>query len=182
MFNTPEGEAVPQNPAANPPANPPSTKVEVDKAVLEDLTKKAEASSQNFERVQKANEKIKELEGKLGESGGATTFDPKKLQEGIEEKVGLRLAGLEPQHIEYIENYARGANISLTEAYKVPFVKMAVDGLRREAKSQEATPAPSNKAKMFNGKSLKDIYQSGTPAEKQAAWESELKGGVNNSE
>lgn len=155
-------------------------------ATIGDLKPKAEASSQNFERLKKLELEKTELEGKVAEltsKGEPPKFDPVKHAKEIDEKVNLRLAGFEPEHIAELEKFAKGAGISLTEASQSPFAKGGVDALKAAQKSKDVTPAPSNKSRMFNGKSLDEIYKSGTPAEKQAAWEADLKGsGVKNSE
>lgn len=167
----------------NPPAEPqvPPTKVEISAAELEDLKKKAEASSQNFERLKKIEAENKELEGKL-KGGEPTTFDSAALEKKVEDKVSLRLSGHTPAMIEEIERYAKGAGISLSEAAKSPFVQKAVEALRAEAKSQDNTPAPSNNVKSFNGKPVEEIFKSGTADEKQAAFEARIRGGAKSNE
>lgn len=151
-------------------------------AEIADLKPKAEASSQNFERLKKAEQDKKELTDKLAEKGESGTFDSDKLKKEIEERVGLRLSGYDPEHLAEIERYAKGAGISLSEAAKSPFIIKAVDGLRAEKKSTETTPAPSNRTVMFNGKPVSEVFKNGTPAEKQAAFEARMRGGTKSSE
>lgn len=157
-------------------------------AQVADLKPKADASSQNFERLKKAEQELKDLkEGKtppekLEEKGTPVQLDPAKLKQEIEDRVSLRLAGRSPEQIEEIERYARGANISLIEASKVPFVAKAVEALEAESKSTENTPAPSSKVKVFNGKPIEETFKSGTSDEKQKAFEAKMKGGVKGNE
>lgn len=154
-------------------------------AERDDLKKKADVSSQNFERAKAAEAKVKELESKVSDK--LTTekppeFDAKKLESEINEKVDLRVAGYKPEHIAEIEKFAKGAGVSLSEAAKSPFVVSAIAGMKALEKSQENTPAPSQNVKMFNGKPVAEIFKSGSPEEKQAAFESRLRGGVKTNE
>lgn len=165
-----------------PPVTPaPEEKVEVSKAEFESLKQKADVSSQNFERAKAAEGKVKELE-ELKEKGKPEAFNPDKHKQEIDERVNLRMAGFEPEIIEQIEKFARGAGMSLSEAAKQPFVQKAVDGLRSEKKQTETTPPPTSKSRIFNGKSVDDIFKTGSEAEKQAAWEAIMKPGAKNNE
>lgn len=160
-----------------------ATQMAAKEAELAAERKKAEVSSQNFERAKKAEEKLKEAEAKLAEKGDTKEFNPDQLRKEVDMKVDLRLAGYEPEHIAEIEKYAKGAGISIAEAAKLPFVQKAVDGLKADKKSTDNTPAPSNKVRVFNGKPVDEVFKTGTPAEKQAAWEATVKGrGPNQSE
>jgi len=162
--------------------------VTLTKAEAEKLQKMAQISSQNFERAKKAEEIARSLKTKneeltkLQETGDVQTFNPEKLEERIEEKVSLRMAGHSPDEIAEIEKFAKGAGISLTEAANHPLIKKGVESLRLEKKSDEQTPSPSNKVKIFNGKPIEEVFKSGTSSEKQAAWESRLRGGVKTNE
>lgn len=144
-------------------------------AELEALRKKAEASEQNFARLKKAEAELKQLRSlKEGES---KEFDSASLEKRIEEKVDLRVAGHSPEEIAEIEAYAKGKGISLSEAAKSPFIVKAVDAFRSEKKSIESTPSPT-RVPTFNGKPVDEILKSGTAAEKQAAFEAKMRGGV----
>ena len=154
--------------------------VEVNKAEFDELVRKAESSSQNYARLKKAEDEMKEL--KLKETGEPKSFDSESLERKIEERVSLRLAGYNPDELVEIESYAKGKGISLSEAAKSPFIQKAVDGLRSEKRSTESTPSPSSKIKVFNGQPVNKVLSEGTAAEKQAAWESIMKGGANNNE
>lgn len=148
-------------------------------ATVADLKPKADASSQNFERLKKIEQEKKDLEEKLKlkESGSSSEFDSAGLKKEIEERTNLRLAGHSPEEMEEIERYAKGAGISLSEAAKSPFVQKAVDGLRADKKSTENTPPPSSKIKVFKGKPVDEIFKTGTPAEKQEAFDARIRGG-----
>lgn len=160
--------------------NEPVDVVEVSKAELDELRKKAEVSEQNFARLKKIEADKKELEAKI--NNGESSFDPSRLEKTIEEKVSLRLSGLEPDQIAEIERYAKGAGVSLAEAAKSPFVQSALEAAQAKKKSLESTPAPSSKIKVFNGKPVDEVFSTGTDAEKQAAWEASIRGGVKSNE
>lgn len=168
-------------PEEGAPHNPAPVKVEIDPAELEDLKKKAEVSSQNFERAKKAEEKLKETE-ELRAKGDTPTFDSSALEKKVEDKVSLRLAGHTPEMIAEIERYAKGAGLSLSEAAKSPFVQKAVEALRAESKSKDNTPAPSSKIKVFGDKPVADIFKGDSASDKQAAFEHIIKGGVKSNE
>lgn len=155
--------------------------IQVPAAELAELKRIAEASTQNFSRAKAAEEAKKELAQKLAEKGEGT-FDSSALKREIEDKVSLRLSGFEAEHIEQIEKFAKGAGISLTEAAQHPLIKAGIEGLKAEKKSTETSPAPSNKIKVFNGKPVDEIFKTGSAAEKQAAWEASIRGGVKSNE
>lgn len=173
MDNNPEGQA---------PQKTPEEIIAALQAEVAELKPKAEASSQNFERLKKAEDKLKEVEGKLPKEGETTTFDSATLEKRVEAKVNLRLAGWTPEQIAEAEAYAKGRGIGLEEAAQSPFVKNAVDAMNAASKSVASTPAPSNNIKVFNGKPVAEIFKSGTEAEKQAAFEAKMKGGVKSNE
>lgn len=175
------------------PQKTPEEQIAELQAKVADLQPKAEASSQNFERAKTAEEKVKGYKAKFGDLEGEPAkpleegekpkpFDSSAMEKKIDEKVDLRLAGYTPEMIGEIESYARGRNISLSEAAKSPFIQKAVDGLRAEIKSKENTPAPSNKGPVIGGKPASEIFKGGTADEKQSAWETMTKGGVKNNE
>lgn len=149
--------------------------IEVPKAELEELRKKADASSQNYARLKKLEEEVKTKESTLPKE--TKEFDPSELERKIEEKVSLRMQGYDAEHLEEIERYAKGAGISLTEASKSPFIQKAIDGLRAEKKTEESTPAPSNKVRLVGGKPANEVLRdpSAPASEKQAAFEARMK-------
>ncbi len=157
--------------------NEPVETVEVSAAELADLRRKAEVSSNNFARLKKAEAEKNELATKLKEGGETTTFDSSSLEKKIEERVNLRLQGYDAEHIVEIERYAKGANISLSEAAQSPFVKKATDALMAEKKSLESTPASSSRIRTFNGVPTAQVLSEGSASDKQAAFESIVRGG-----
>lgn len=170
------------NPEVQETHNIPDDVVQVKKAELDEIMKRAEASSQNFERLKKAEQDKIELTAKLAEKGQSNGFDSDNLKKEIEERVNLRMSGYDPEHIERIEKYAKGAGLSLSEAAKDPFVAKAIEGLRAEKKSLDTTPAPSNRTVLFNGKPVNEVFKTGSEAEKQAAFETRMRGGVKSNE
>jgi len=164
------------NPEGQEPQNIPADVVQVNKAELDEIMKRAEASSQNYERLKKAEAELSELKPKLVTEGKVGSFDSDALRKEIDAKVDLRLAGHSQEEISEMEKYARGAGVSLTEAAQSPFIKKAVEAIRAESRSTENTPASSNNIRVFNGKPVDEILKSGTSAEKQAAFESSMRG------
>jgi hypothetical protein len=158
------------------------TEIESKDKIITDLKPKADASSQNFERLKKVELEKKELEEKLKGGEAPKEFDSSAMERKIDEKVDLRLAGYTPEMIREIEAYAKGMGVSVSEAAKAPFIQKAVDGLRAEAKSQENTPAPSHKSVMIGDKPATDVLKSGSGSEKQSAFEAILKKGVKTNE
>jgi hypothetical protein len=157
------------------PQNNPEDVVQISPAELAELRMKADASEQNFTRLKKLEVELKEL--KPLKEGESKEFDSASLEKRIEEKVDLRVAGHSSEEIAEIEAYAKGRGISLSEAAKSPFIAKAVEAFRAEKKSTDSTPAPT-RVPTFNGKPVDEILKSGTPAEKQAAFEAKMKGGV----
>jgi len=153
-----------------------SDNVKISKAELEALRNKASASEQNFARLKKLEREKKGPESKLPK-GESNEFDSASLEKRIEEKVDLRVAGHSSEEIAEIEAYAKGKGISLSEAAKSPFIMKAVEAIRSEKKSTDSTPAPT-RVPTFKGKPVEEIFKTGTPEEKQAAFEAKMKGGV----
>lgn len=148
--------------------------VTVTKAELEELRKKADASSQNYARLKKLEEEMKGKEPLPKE----TSFDSASLERRIEEKVSLRMKGYDPDHILEIERYAKGAGIdSLLEAEKSPVIQKGLAALQAEKKTEESTPAPSNKVRLVGGKPADEVLKDpNAPAsDKQAAFEAKMK-------
>ena len=83
--NIPEGEPEPQNPEGQP--EPQSGDEQLTPEQIADLKKKADASSQNFERAKKAEAKAKELEGKLNVPSQEGQLTPKDYLALTEHKV-----------------------------------------------------------------------------------------------
>lgn len=131
-----------------------------------------------FARAKKAEEEARELKA----NGGTAGIDLAKLEQKIEEKVNLKLQGYSPELIADIEKYAAGANISLSEAAKSPFIQTAVEAHKAKDRSVDNTPAPSSKIKVFNGKPVEQIFREGTPEEKEAAFQARIRGGVKSNE
>lgn len=155
--------------------------VTLTKTEVEDLRNKADVSSQNFERLKKAEEELEKYKTGDLKTGDATTATAPN-ENLIEQKVDLRLAGHSKEEISFMEQFAKGANKRLSEVAELPFVKKAIEGMRAEQKSIDGTPPPSNRIRTFNGKPMTEVFKTGTEAEKQAAWEARVRGGVSNNE
>lgn len=129
-----------------------------------------EKNRQLFERLKTKEAKLAELESKketLEEKEQSTKAEArdaeapgididKRLTE-VEERAELRFQGYSRDEISEIVAYAKMHNLSLSEAKEKPFVKKAIEGLRAEAKADETTPAPSNRAFTVKGKTWKDM-------------------------
>lgn len=137
---------------------------------------KAEASK--FRRLLEKEKQNKEKEESKPLPKEPKEFDSASLERRIEEKVSLRMKGYEPEHIEEIERYAKGAGLdSLLEAEKSPIIQKGLAALQAEKKSEESTPAPSNKVRLVGGKPADEVLRDpDAPAsDKQAAFEARMK-------
>lgn len=160
-----------QTPEGQEPQKTPEEIIAALTAELNDLKPKAEASSQNFERLKKAEKELEELKPKLVEKGESSVdFDAlanlvsatkdlarEELSELTSEAKSL---GIDP--MKYLSSKAGQAHLG---------------EIRRASKSLNANPASSG-IKTFNGKPVDEIFKSGSPAEKQAAFQARMHGGV----
>ena len=91
----------------------------------------------------------------------------------MEQRVELRMKGYSVEDIRDIEAFAKGANLSLSDAEKHPFVSAAITKRREETQRQEATLDPSSRSVLSANKDLATVLNNpnASPAEKQAAWD-----------
>jgi hypothetical protein len=145
-------------------------------AKVAELEPKANASSQNFERLKKLEQEKQELESKINTGAEPKAFDPSDVEKRIDDKVSLRLQGLNPEQIQNIERFAKGANLGLLEAAEHPFIKGGLEAENAKNKSVDSTPPPSSRIHTFQGKPVEQVFAEGSTQEKQSAFESMLKG------
>jgi len=157
------------------------TQTEDISSVKEELVKKQKEIDKLYARAKQAEENEKKLKERLAalepkESPQQTQskIDPVE----IEERVELRLQGYNPQEIEYIKKFRKEGQ-SLLEAAKDSFVQAGIEGLRAKAKVEQATPNPSSRTGVVEGKSIGDM----TPQERAkhfnyAAWKARRKSKV----
>ncbi|MEK7111783.1 MAG: hypothetical protein AAB875_00490 [Patescibacteria group bacterium] len=77
-----------------------------------------------------------------------TQEKPKPLEfdaKALEEKINLRLAGHSESEVRFMENYAKGAGISLSKAKEDPIVISALEAQKAKATAGAATLEPSGK-------------------------------------
>lgn len=149
--------------------------VSLTKEQFAELERKANVSSQNFERLKKLEEENKLLTEKQGQS-----IDIK----AIDEKVDLRIEGYNHEEIAEIAAYAKVKGIGLLEAKEAPIIKAGIQALRAAKASTDNTPSPSNRGiPLINGKTYDQIINDpeASNADKQAALDARYaKGGVRN--
>lgn len=154
------GEGTPSSPAATP------ENVTLSKEEFEAIKKRADVSSQNFERVKKLEEENALLKTPKESS-------PPVDAKFIDDKVDLRLEGYTHSEIDEIATMAKAKGISLKEAKDLPIVKAGITAMRAENKSKDQTPPSSNRAIVYKGKTFKEIISDpeSTNEDKQAAYD-----------
>ena len=80
--------------------------------------------------------------------------------------------GLSPEEADQVFNYAQGAGIKPEKALEHPFVKSGLESLKATQRAQSATPRPSSRSPLVEGKTFKDLK----PEERKANWEKITKG------
>ena len=86
--------------------------------------------------------------------------------DALETRVFLKTQGYTPDEIAYMEIVAKGQNKKLSEAANDIFVQSGITGLRAEARSEQATPSPSNRSVSRKEKSFEEM----TSEERKANW------------
>ena len=86
--------------------------------------------------------------------------------DALETRVFLKTQGYTPDEIAYMEIVAKVQNKKLSEAANDIFVQSGITGLRAEARSEQATPSPSNRSVSRKEKSFEEM----TSEERKANW------------
>jgi hypothetical protein len=81
----------------------------------------------------------------------------KKLELAEEKRQFGYLNNLAPEETDHVFAYAQGNGIKPSDALARPFIKTAIEAMRQEAKIGNATPGPSSKAPMVEGKSFSEM-------------------------
>lgn len=89
-----------------------------------------------YARAKKAEEELKSLKGKQGN---------RLSDDEIEEVINIRMDGHSREELEYMRAVARHQNKRLPDVVNDPFIQAGIRGMREQAKSQQATPAPSSR-------------------------------------
>lgn len=83
---------------------------------------------------------------------------------------------LNSHEFDELRSEAKSLNVDPAKYIKSKAGQAHLKEIRQAQKSNDATPSPSNKVPVFNGKPVNDIFKSDAPlAEKQAAWETKLR-------
>jgi len=160
---TPEGESE------------PSTDTQLSDEEIADLRKKAAASSQNFERLKKAEEELKKLKGQQTEKKESTQTDsslsPKDLY-------ALNRANVDLEDIDEVEKAAKILGKSIPEALEDDMVKSLLQRRGEERKTAEASNVrggkPSTKKaspqEILKRAESGNIPEAGTPEAEELFW------------
>lgn len=149
-----------------PKETPEETSTE--ESVEDQLVKAKEENKKLYARTKQAEEGEKVVKDKLSaiispvkETPSETPSTP-TVTSDIEERVDLRMDGYSQDEIAFIKrNQVEGK--SLAETAKLPYIEKGIEGMRADAKVEEATPPPSGHSPTIEGKKVSDM----TPKEKQ---------------
>lgn len=88
------------------------------------------------------------------------------------------ISSLTPEERTELRTTAKELNVEPVKFIKSKAGQAQLEKIRAEKKSTNATPSPSNAVPTFKGKPIKDVLtdSNATPAEKQEAYESRMKG------
>lgn len=129
----------------------------------------AERNKELYARAQKAEARLKEYQEKDKDS----YVTPERLSE-VEKRVSLRVdKNYSTDEIEYLEVYAKGRGIDITEAEQDPFVQAGINSMRQQKKSEESSPEPSNRGEfqnIYKDKELSKDEKAKKWAEQTASW------------
>lgn len=166
-------EPVTQN---EPVVTPETTtdKVEITKAELEELKKKADASEQNFARLKKAEEKLKEQ-----------PLTPEKPEVDFDRLADFVSAtkDLSREELAELTNEAKTLGVEPMKYLSSKSGKAHLNEFRQANKSTQATPT-SSKIPTFNGKPTDVILRDpeAPASDKQAAFEARMRKKPNSNE
>jgi len=105
---------------------------------IEDLKKKAEVSSQNFERAKKAEEELKKLKDKANEDKGDVTKETAN-ELSAKDFLALNEKGITSQDFDEVMDYAKYRNVSISEALEDKTLQSILQTKKEERKTAEAT-------------------------------------------
>ncbi len=157
----PSGEQDPQNPAGDG-VDTPNTPAgdgeggDGQKTVEEQLAN-ANALISDLKTVAGVRT-VKELKGKLTPKIEPPKAAEKKPEQGeyiTREEIALFNQGYSPEEIDVAKRIAPGKSIA--EAVEDPTAKAAISGIRASRKQADATPTPSNRTPVFQGKAYDQL-------------------------
>ena len=131
-----------------------------------------EKNKKLFARAKKAEEDRKSLKEKLvalekKEEAVASKPTPANVHQSgdeIEDVLNLRSQGYSDAEVLTARKYAKRMNTTISEVLNDTFFKAGIDAQRTKAKSEQATPAPSNRTSVaINSKN----WESLSPKERQ---------------
>lgn len=133
MENKPEEQEPHQNPDGEPePQDGEENEEGLTPEEVADLRKKADVSSQNFERAKKAEEKAKQLEKELAEKKEAPGLSTTDLYALVEAKVPK-------EDVAEVQKMAKALEIDITKALNEPIVKARLAELAEKRATEQAT-------------------------------------------
>lgn len=78
----------------------------------------------------------------------------KKLEVSEQKRMFQHAHNLTPEEADHLFNYAQGANVTPDQALESPFIKTALDAFRNARKNDDATPRPSGRSPVVEGKTF----------------------------
>jgi len=81
----------------------------------------------------------------------------KRLEMAEEKSQFGHAKGLAPEETDHVFGFAQGMGIKPSEALDHPFVKNGLDAMRAAARAGSATPGPSSRSPIVEGKSWNDL-------------------------
>lgn len=132
MDNQPEEQELQPNPEADSTASNEGEITPINELTAEEianLKKKAEVSSQNFERAKKAEEELKKLKSEKKEVS----------DNNLSAKDLISLRDVHEEDVDFILNHAKQNKISVSEAKKDKYVSIYLRERNEERKTAEAS-------------------------------------------
>jgi hypothetical protein len=153
------------------------------------LSEDDHASLSPLEIAERKAEFYKELARKKGQARAPEKQLPASKKEtdidarlsAHDQKVELRMEGYSAEEVREIETYAKGRGIGLTEAKASPFVKAAIEAIRKDKQSASVPMEPSSSSVMVGDKSAVDIIRdpASSASDKQKAHEARVQSIMN---
>lgn len=80
-----------------------------------------------------------------------------RLEQAEEKRHFGHVHNLTPEETDQVYAYATGAGLKASEALEKPFIKNALEAMRSEARANDATPGPSSRSPIVEGKTFHDM-------------------------
>lgn len=116
-------------------------------------------------RAVRAEKTLKEKQEEIARSqeGNKPKDETDKRPLDAREYAKLLNSGYSDDDIDFVENYMKSTGKSAKETLEVPHVKKALEGIKSEKESEQATPSPSKRissTQTAEGKPIKDLPES----------------------